>query len=115
MNKSETEPISTRPVVQLTMITKWQKVPIDEAIFLSENVPIGHIVDFTTHTSTDCMRYQVLMAAYYKAVNANTHLFFPSVSLSILDAYYILFSLLLFIFYSISFLPQPPPPTILPP
>jgi hypothetical protein len=27
----------------------------------------GHMVDFTTHTSTVCIRYQVLLAAYYKA------------------------------------------------
>jgi hypothetical protein len=27
----------------------------------------GYIVDFTTHTSTVCIRYQVLLAAYYKA------------------------------------------------
>jgi hypothetical protein len=31
------------------------------------NVSTGHIVDFTTTTSTVCIRYQILLAHYYKA------------------------------------------------
>jgi hypothetical protein len=40
------------------------------------NVLAGHTADFATHT-TICIKHQVLLAAYYKAVKANTHLFFP--------------------------------------
>jgi hypothetical protein len=44
------------------------------------------------HTSTICIQYQVLLVAYFKAMNANTCLFFPSVLLfPFLDSYYILF------------------------
>jgi hypothetical protein len=45
--KSETESINTKSVVQ--------------------HVLSGHIVGFATHTSTVCIRYQALLAAYYKA------------------------------------------------
>jgi hypothetical protein len=82
---------------------KLLKVPIHEAICLSGNVPTGHIVDFSTHKSTTCIQYQVLLAAYYKALNANTHLFISSVFLLLfLDIYYVQFyviSLYLFIQY----------------
>jgi hypothetical protein len=38
------------------------------------NVLTGHTVDFATHTSTICIKYQVLLAAYYKAAKA-THIY----------------------------------------
>jgi hypothetical protein len=66
---------------------------------LLANVLIGHTVDFATHTSTICIKYQVLLAAYYKAVKSNTHLFFP-----FLDTYYITFcAISLFFIHSVFF------------
>jgi hypothetical protein len=41
----------------------------------------GHVVDFTRDKSTVCIRYQVLLAAYCKAANANKRFFYISVAL----------------------------------
>jgi hypothetical protein len=71
--KSETEPINTNSVVQ--HVIRYQvllasyyeadsKYCCCRATCLS-----GHIVDFTTHTSTVCIRYQVLLAAQGSAVS----------------------------------------------
>jgi hypothetical protein len=79
-------------VVQLMMTTNYQRCP-----FTRQSVPTGHAVHFTTHKSTICIRYQVLLAAYCKTGNAKTHLFFPSVFLFLfVDTYYILFYSLYF-------------------
>jgi hypothetical protein len=67
---------------------------------LLANVLTGHTVDFATHTSTISIKYQVLLAAYYKAVKSNTHLFFP-----FLDTYYILFCAISLSFLFINFFP----------
>jgi hypothetical protein len=78
------------------------KGAIQEAICLS-----GHIFDFNTHTSTICIRYQVLLAAYYKAGKANTHLFIHSFFLFLLlDTY----SYSLLCYFSFSFIHSVLPP-----
>jgi hypothetical protein len=75
-NNIETEPICIKSVVQLTThYTNMQLMMTTtsvhhEAICQSETVPTGHIVDFTTHTSTICIRYQLLLAAYYEVTIA---------------------------------------------
>jgi hypothetical protein len=41
------------------------KVPIQEAICLSGNVPTGHIVDFTAHTAAICIIATALRFTLY--------------------------------------------------
>jgi hypothetical protein len=60
------------------------------------NVLTGHTVNFATHTSTICIKYQVLLAAYYKAVNANKIYSFYMFSLSVFR--YLLYSILRYFF-----------------
>jgi hypothetical protein len=71
---------------------RWRlKVPIHEAICWLGNVPIGHIVEFTTHTLIVCISHQLLYAAYYRPANSRT-IFIPSswFLFLFLEAYYIL-------------------------
>jgi hypothetical protein len=71
----------------------------------------GHIVDFTTNTSTICLRCQVLLAAYHKAVSRNTHLFFPIFSFGRLLLCYCMMQFLIHFFIrSVFAAPAPPPP-----
>jgi hypothetical protein len=75
---------------------------------LSGDVPAGHAVDFTTHISTICIRYQELLTAYYSAANGNTytHIYFFSLFFSFYFQMLIIFYFTLFItFYSFRFLP----------
>jgi hypothetical protein len=62
---------------------------------MNKNASTGHTVDFSTQTLTICIQ-QVLLVAYYKAVNVNTHLFFPSVFI------FLFFDAFCFTFYAIS-------------
>jgi hypothetical protein len=75
---------------------RWLKVPNHEAICLPRNVPTCHIVDFST--STICIRYQVLLAAYYKAGNGYTLIL--SFCFRLIMFYFMLF---LFLFLLIQF------------
>jgi hypothetical protein len=80
LNRSQTEPISTRSVVQLTMTTKGDHSRGNPFVRKCTDW-LHYLLHYThTHTSTICVRYQVLLATYYKAANANTHSFIPSVS-----------------------------------
>jgi hypothetical protein len=109
--KSETDPIITRPIVELTMTIEGAHLRGS----LSRNMPTGHIVDFSTHTSTICIRSQVLLVAYYKDKNANTPLFFPSVfHVLFLNAYRILFYAISLSFLNslLSFAAAAPPPPV---
>jgi hypothetical protein len=69
--QEQTEPINTKSVLPhviryQVMLAAYYKADTNccccRATCLS-----GHIVDFTTHTSTVCIQYQVLLAAYFKA------------------------------------------------
>jgi hypothetical protein len=69
--KSETEPINTKAVVQHVIryqvfLAAYYKADTKYCCCRATCLS-GHIVDFTTHTSTVCIRYQVLMVAYCKA------------------------------------------------
>jgi hypothetical protein len=68
--KSETEPINTKSVVQHVMgyqvfLAAYYKVDTKYCCCRATCLS-GHIVDFTTHISAVCVRYQVLLAVYYK-------------------------------------------------
>jgi hypothetical protein len=105
-NKCETELISTKSVVQLTMTTKGTFTRQSDC---QQMCRTGQTVDFTTHTSTICTRYQVLLAAYHKT--ANTYLLFPP---DFIFLFYTLitfrFTLFLFLFFHSVY----PPPILTP-
>jgi hypothetical protein len=63
------------------------------------------ITDQTTHTSTICTQYQVLLAACYKAAIANTRLLFPSILRG--QLYSILHYLSFFFIHSVFAAPPP--------
>lgn len=60
-------------MIQLTMMSNGAHLRGNQ----SGNVSAGHL-DFTTHPSTVCVSYQILLVAYYKARSANTFLYIPS-------------------------------------
>jgi hypothetical protein len=107
LNKSEREPISTKSVVQQTMATKGA---VQEAICLS-----GHSVDFTTHTSTICIWYQVLFGWWHiTKQQMQTHINYFLLSLSNFRHLLLLFCFMLFLifFYSFSFCHRRWPPSL---
>jgi uncharacterized surface protein with fasciclin (FAS1) repeats len=68
--KSETEPINTKSVVQHViryhvLLAEYYKADTKYCCCCATCLS-GHIVDFTTHTSTICIRYQALLVAYYE-------------------------------------------------
>jgi hypothetical protein len=92
-NKSEIEPVSARSAVQMTMTTidpNWGVCP-----------PTGHTVCFTKHTSPACIRYHLLLVAYYEAACGKTRLLFPSILIFLfLEGYYIVLHCSSTFFYS---------------
>jgi hypothetical protein len=69
--KGETEPINTKSVVQhviryQVLLAAYYKVDTKYCCCRATCLS-GHIFDFTTHTSTVCIRYQVLLTEHYKA------------------------------------------------
>jgi hypothetical protein len=104
MNRSEKESNNTRSVMQLMMPSKGAH----SQGTLFESVLTGHTVDFATHTSPICIKYQVLLAAYYKPVKANTFMLSTCFLFLFLDMYYIIFYAisLSFFIHSVFFRPR---------